>query len=93
MILATLQQDSTGRKKGGQIVIKQPHDITGHEREFLKEARLLHKLNGHKNIVGFLGICTSPIFSIVQEYAVFLFKGFGDEKEVSSLGIAFISPP
>ena len=54
MMLATLKQDSDSDKE--QIVIKQPHDITGHEKEFFKEARLLHKLDGHKNIVAFLGV-------------------------------------
>ena len=53
VMLATLQQDSAGRSKGKQIAVKQQTDITGHESDFVKEARLWHKLNKSKNIEGF----------------------------------------
>ena len=33
VMLATMEQESSGRKKEEQIVVKQPNDITGHEKE------------------------------------------------------------
>ena len=54
MMLATLKQDPDSDEE--QIVIRQPHDITGREKKFFIEARLLHKLDGHKNIVAFSGV-------------------------------------
>ena len=47
---------------------------------------MFNQLKGHRNIVSFLGVCTSPTFAIMQEFAVFSFKCFGDETEVSTLG-------
>ena len=65
------------------VVIKQPYDVLGQEREFIKEARLLNRVNGHRNIVSFYGICRKP-YSIMQEYVSFSFAPFGDETVISS---------
>ena len=72
--------------KGGKekVVIKQQHDAVGHEKEFMKEVKLLNSIKGHENIVEFKGVCISP-FAIVQEYVRFTFKPFGDETTLSSL--------
>ncbi len=66
------------------VVIKQPYDIQGQEREFLKEARLLDRVSKHKNVVSFYGICRKP-FAIMQEYVCFSFAPFGGESVVSTL--------
>ena len=55
------------------------------KRLFLKEARLLHSLNGHKNIVSFFSFCEEP-YAIMLEYLCFDFAVFGVNKKVTSLG-------
>jgi len=37
-------------------------------RQFLKEAELMRTIQPHRNVVQFLGICTSPVLCIVTEY-------------------------
>ena len=65
--------------------MKQPYDISGYEKEFLKEARLLHSVAGHPNIVKFEAIASSQPYALMEEYEMFTFKPFGDDKVVSSL--------
>ncbi|XP_028391896.1 calcium-dependent protein kinase 2-like [Dendronephthya gigantea] len=63
--------------------------LRGHNREskrlFLKEARLLSKLKGHKNISSFIAFCTEP-YAIMLEYLCFDFTVFEVNKKVTSLG-------
>ena len=54
------------------------------KRLFLKEARLLNKLNGHKNIVSFFAFCPEP-YAIMLEYLCFDFSVFNADKKVTSL--------
>ena len=54
------------------------------KRLFLKEARLLHNLKGHKNIATFLAFCVEP-HAIMMEYLYFDFGLFGVDKKVSSM--------
>ena len=42
---------STDGKQSRDVVIKIPGDITGYEKEFAKEAKLLNNVKGHPNIV------------------------------------------
>lgn len=76
---------SPPNKPSLKVVLKQPYDITGNEKEFLKEARLLHSFEEHPNIVKFEAICTTPTYAMMTEYVVFSFKPFGDNTVVSSL--------
>ena len=62
------------------------NDVHGSAKEFKKEAKLLHDLVGHKNIVQFLGASTTPRLAIMQEYVAFSFHAFGDTKITNSLG-------
>ena len=50
-------------------MLKQPYDATNHEKEFIKEARLLHSLLGNRNIVEFIVISSSPSFILMQDLA------------------------
>ena len=54
------------------------------KRLFVKEARLLHNLKGHKNIATFLAFCVEP-HAIMMEYLYFDFGLFGVDKKVSSM--------
>lgn len=72
--------------QGGQskeVVVKVPRD-RGNEREFVKEARLLNSVNGHRNIVLFKAISIRP-FGLMTEYVKFSFRPFEDDTVVSSL--------
>ena len=50
----------------------------------MKEARLLHRLPGHKNIASFIAFCAEP-FAIMIEHVYFDFTVFGIEKTVTDL--------
>ena len=67
------------------VVIKQPHDVAGCKKEFLKEAKLLHSSLGHKNITKFIAVSTTPCFALMQEYVCFSFACFGEAKIVNTL--------
>ena len=51
---------------------------------FIKEAKLLHATQGHRNVIKFLGFCEEP-GSILMEYSCFDFAPFGIEKHTSTL--------
>mgnify|MGYP002259956927 CR=1 FL=1 len=65
---------STDGKQSRDVVIKIPRDITGYEKEFAKEAKLLNSVKGHPNIVSFEKsfVSVSP-FAIMTEYLKFSF--------------------
>ena len=67
------------------VIVKQPFQIAGHEKEFAKEARLLQSVGEHQNIVKFIAVCSRPTHALMQEYVAFSFAPFGDNKVVSSL--------
>ena len=75
---------SLGDKQSRDVVIKIPRDITGYEKEFAKEAKLLNSVKGHPNIVSFEAVSVSP-FAIMTEYMKFSFEPFDDPKSVNSL--------
>ena len=43
----------TDGQQSRDVVVKIPRDITGYEKEFAKEAKLLNSVKGHPNIVSF----------------------------------------
>ena len=51
---------------------------------FVKEAKILNSVKGHRNISNFLGFCIEP-HSIMMQYSSFNFGHLGVEKSVSSL--------
>ena len=51
---------------------------------FLKEAKILYSVKGHRNISKFLGFCCKP-HAIMMQYSSFDFCVFGVEKSVCSL--------
>ena len=63
---------TTAIYRGRKVVLKQPYDATNHEKEFIKEARLLHSLLGNRNIVEFIAISSSPSCALMQKYMYFL---------------------
>ena len=67
------------------VVIKvlRRQNLRESKRLFLK-SRLLHKLNGHKNIVSFFAFCPEP-YAIMLEYLCFDFSVFNVDKKVTSL--------
>ena len=75
---------STDGKQSRDVVVKIPRDITGYEKEFAKEAKLLNSVKGHPNIVSFEAVSVSP-FAIMTEYLKFSFEPFDDPKSVNSL--------
>ena len=75
---------STDRKQSRDVVIKIPRDITGYQKEFAKEAKLLNSVKGHLNIVSFEAVSVSP-FAIMTEYLKFSFEPFDGPKSVNSL--------
>lgn len=54
------------------------------QTRFIKEAKLLNSVKGHRNVSQFLGFCSEP-HSIMMQYSSFNFGFFGVEKSVSSL--------
>ena len=64
-----------------QVVVKRLRDQNRREsqRAFLKEARLLPKLEASSNIADFIGLSTSPC-AIIMEYVFFDFFPFGIDK-------------
>ena len=61
----------TDGQQSRDVVVKIPRDITGYEKEFAKEAKLLNSVKGHPNIVSFEAVSVSP-FAIMTEYLKFL---------------------
>ena len=74
----------TDEQQSRDVVVKIPRDITGYEKEFAKEAKLLNSVKGHPNIVSFKAVSVSP-FAIMTEYLKFSFEPFADQKSVNSL--------
>ena len=74
----------TDGQQSRDVVVKIPRDITGYEKEFAKEAKLLNSVKGHPNIVSFEAVSVSP-FAIMTEYLKFSFEPFADQKSVNSL--------
>lgn len=54
------------------------------QMRFVKEAKILNSVKGHRNISNFLGFCSEP-HSIMMQYSSFNFIYLGVEKSVSSL--------
>ena len=52
-----------------EVVVKVSRDVRGNEREFFKEAKLLHCVNGHQNVVSFKAISIRP-FALMTEYVI-----------------------
>ena len=71
--------------RGETVVIKKLIAGSGSSKGFLKEAKLLHAVKGHSNVVDFVAIATKPSFAIMQEHVCFSFQPFGEEKIVNSL--------
>lgn len=75
---------NVARYRERDVALKIPHEITGNEKEFAKEVKLLNSVRGHQNVVSFLAVCVRP-YAIMTEYVAFSFERFDDEKVVSSL--------
>ena len=54
------------------------------QMRFVKEAKILNSVKGHRNISNFLRFCSEP-HSIMMQYSSFNFGYLGVEKSVSSL--------
>ena len=54
------------------------------QMRFLKEAKILNSVKGHRTISNFLGFCSEP-HSIMMQYSSFNFGHLGIEKNVSSV--------
>ena len=54
------------------------------QMRFLKEAKILNSVKGHRNVIEFLGFCDQP-HSIMMQYSSFDFRVFEVERNVSSL--------
>ena len=75
---------NVARYRERDVVLKIPREITGNEKEFAKEVKLLNSVRGHQNVVSFQAVCVRP-YAIMTEYVAFSFERFDDEKVVSSL--------
>lgn len=71
--------------RGEKVVVKKvKSDSYDSKARCLKEAALLNKTQGHRNIIKFLGFCDEP-HAIMMERSYFDFQPFGIEKTVSNL--------
>ena len=67
------------------VVVKKLKSVSiDSQTRFVKEAKILNSVKGHRNISKFLGFCSEP-HSIMMQYSRFDFGFFGVEKSVSSL--------
>ena len=67
------------------VVVKKLLEVSvDHQREFIKEARMLHSLQ-HENVVSFKVFCQRP-FAIILEYICFDFSALGLFFKVKSTG-------
>ena len=71
--------------RGESVALKKLKPGSGNSKGFLKEAKLLHTVKGHRNIVEFVAIATQPSFAIMQEHVSFSFQPFGEERTLNSL--------
>ena len=74
--LVTFGRYSTNGKQSRDVVIKIPCDITGYEKEFAKEAKLLNSVKGHPNIVSFEAVSVSPFAIFVIPHLTLLANYF-----------------
>ena len=67
------------------VVVKKLKSVSiDSQTRFLKEAKILNSVKGHRNISKFLGFCGEP-HAIMMQYSSLYFGFFGVEKSVSSL--------